>query len=91
MLKRVVFREVNLREAVFAGATLDFVVFEDCDLTGADFRGAQVRNSAIRGCSLEGIAGIASLRGMRMPWPNILDSAPAMATALGLEVELEED
>ncbi len=91
-LRRVRFAGVNLREAAFVSCDLESVVFEDCELAGADFRGASLRNCAIRGCSLEGVVGVESMRGLAMPWPELLDSAGPMAAALGIEVdEPDED
>jgi uncharacterized protein YjbI with pentapeptide repeats len=88
-LQRVVFEGVQLSEASFEGARLQAVTFIDCRLAGADFRGATLKGCAIRGSSLDDIVGIASLRGVRMPWPDVLGSAVAMAAALGIEIEIE--
>ncbi len=86
-LRDVVFERVNLTEASFMGARLEAVVFVDCRLHGTDFRTATVKTCAIRGSSLDGVLGIEALRGLRMPWPDLLDSAGALATALGISVE----
>jgi uncharacterized protein YjbI with pentapeptide repeats len=86
-VQNAVFEQVNLTEASFLGARLEGVEFIDCRLPGADFRDARLTGCAIRGCSLEGIVGIDSLRGVRMPWVDILASAEAMAAALGIAVE----
>jgi uncharacterized protein YjbI with pentapeptide repeats len=86
-LRHVVFEHVNLVEASFMHARLESVAFVDCRLEGADFRHARVSGCAIRGASLDGVLGIESLRGVQMPWSDILASAGAMATALGISVE----
>ncbi|HET8980661.1 MAG TPA: pentapeptide repeat-containing protein [Solirubrobacteraceae bacterium] len=86
-LQRVVFERVNLAEASFQEARLQEVHFVDCRLTGADFRGASLRRCAIRGASLDGVLGVAALRGVRMPWEDIVASAGALAAALGVEVD----
>jgi uncharacterized protein YjbI with pentapeptide repeats len=86
-LQNVVFERVNLAEASFMGARLDGVAFVDCRLMGADFRGAKLKGCEIRGTSLDGVLGIESLRGVRMPWPDVLGSAAALAAALGIAVE----
>ena len=86
-LQRVVFAGVQLSEASFEHTRLDAVQFIDCRLDGADFTGATLTDCAIRGSSLDGIAGIASLRGVRMPWPDVLGSAAALARAFGIEIE----
>jgi uncharacterized protein YjbI with pentapeptide repeats len=86
-LRRVVFDGVQLSEASFERARLDGVQFIDCRLAGADFTGATLTGCAIRGSSLDGVIGISSLRGVRMPWPDVLESAAAMAGTLGIEIE----
>lgn len=86
-LRHVVFERVNLAEASFMHARLESVAFVDCRLQGADFRHARLTGCAIRGASLDGVLGIESLRGVQMPWPDILASAGALATALGISIE----
>ena len=86
-LRGVVFERVNLTEASFMDARLQAVAFIDCRLRGTDFRGATVKACAIRGASLDGVLGVDALRGLRMPWPDLLDSAGALAAALGITVE----
>ncbi len=86
-LHNEVFERVNLAEASFMGARLDGVGFVDCRLIGADFRGAKLSGCEIRGASLDGVIGIESLGGVRMPWPDVLGSAAALAAALGIAVE----
>ena len=86
-LRNVVFERVNLAEASFMHARLEAVAFVDCRLEGADFRHAKVAGCAIRGASLDGVLGVESLRGLRMPWPDVLASAGALAAALGIDVE----
>jgi uncharacterized protein YjbI with pentapeptide repeats len=88
-LQNVVFERVNLAEASFMDARLEAVAFVDCKLEGADFRDATLSSCAISGASLDGVLGVASLRGVRMPWPDVLDSAGALAAALGITIERE--
>jgi uncharacterized protein YjbI with pentapeptide repeats len=88
-LQDVVFERVNLVEATFLEARLDGVEFIDCRLAGADFRRAKVNGCAIRGSSLDGVLGVDSLSGLRMPWNDVLASAAALATALGITVETD--
>jgi uncharacterized protein YjbI with pentapeptide repeats len=85
-VQNAVFERVNLTEASFLNTRLEEVEFTDCRLSGADFRGATLTGCAIRGCSLDGVVGIDSLRGVRMPWVDVLASAAAMADALGIEI-----
>ena len=86
-LHNVVFERVNLAEASFMDARLEAVAFVDCRLPGADFRDARLSSCAIRGASLDGVLGVESLRGVRMPWADVLSSAGALAAALGITIE----
>ena len=85
----MVFERVNLADASFMAARLEGVEFIDCRLTGADFRGAKLKGCAIRGTALDDVLGVESLRGLRMPWGDLLASAGALAAALGIAVEAE--
>jgi uncharacterized protein YjbI with pentapeptide repeats len=86
-LRNVIFERVNLREASFMNARLQGVEFVDCQLEGADFRGVKLSSCAIRGSNLDGILGVESLKGLAMPWPDVLASAAAMAAAVGINIE----
>jgi uncharacterized protein YjbI with pentapeptide repeats len=86
-LHNVVFQRVNLAEASFMDARLEAVAFVDCRLEGADFRDARLSGCAIRGASLDGVLGVESLRGLRMPWADLLSSTGALAAALGITIE----
>ncbi len=86
-LRSVRFERVNLREVSFLNARLELVEFVDCRLSGADFRGAKLRSCAIRGAALDSVLGVDSLRGLQMPWEDVLASAGALATALGIVIE----
>lgn len=86
-IKTAIFERVDLTEASFIGAQLEAVAFIDCRLAGADFRRVKVRDCTISGTSLDGVAGIESLRGVTMSWPDVLESAAALAAALGIRVE----
>jgi uncharacterized protein YjbI with pentapeptide repeats len=89
VIRHAVFEDVNLREASFADTRLVDVAFERCDLAGADFRGVTLEGCAIRGSSLEGVNGIESLRGLSVPWDDLVGSVGALAAGLGIEVERE--
>lgn len=88
-LRRVAFEEVDLTEASFMQAHLEQVAFSKCSLTCVDFRGAKFKDCVIRGSSLDTIIGIDSLAGVTMPWPDLLASAAAMASALGITIETD--
>lgn len=48
------------------------------------------RLCAIRGTALDGVLGIESLRGVRMPWGDVLASTAALAAGLGITIEDDE-
>ncbi len=86
-LRNVVFERVSLAEASFMQALLEDVEFDDCKLAGTDFRGVKLKGCAIRDSTLDGVLGVESLRGVAMPWSDVLASAGAIAAALGITVE----
>jgi uncharacterized protein YjbI with pentapeptide repeats len=92
-LRNVLFERVNLREASFMDARLDSVTFIDCELEPAvttrraDFRGVTLTNSTMRGTALDSVLGVESLRGLTMPWSDVLSSAAALAAAVGINIE----
>jgi hypothetical protein len=71
-------------------AQLAAVEFVDCRLSGADFRGVKTKGCAIRSSSLDGVLGVDSLKGVAMPLADVLASAAALATALGIVVEFDQ-
>ena len=73
-------------EADFYDAHLRSVTFEDCDLSGANLAGATFENSDLRGCDLSGVQGADRLRGVRMPWADVIRSAGELAAGIGIEV-----
>ncbi len=85
-LRDVAFEDCNLSETSFLEARLEHVRFVGCDLTGADFRGARCTGCEIRGASLHGVLGVEALRGVRMPWSDVVASAAALAQALGIQI-----
>ena len=86
-LRSVVFERVDLAEASFMDARLETVAFIDCKLAGADFRGVKLKACVIRGTPLDGILGVDCLKGVVMPWVDVLASAAALAAALGIVIE----
>jgi uncharacterized protein YjbI with pentapeptide repeats len=89
-LQRVVFERVILRDVSFLEATLRSVSFVDCELAGADFRGAKLEACMMSGTTLEGVTGVESLGGLTMAWPDLVASAAALASALGIAAQLDE-
>jgi uncharacterized protein YjbI with pentapeptide repeats len=88
-LERVTFAGCRLAQSDFMGSQLQDVRFERSDLTEEDFRGATLRRCEARGCELSALQGADRLRGLSMPWPEIVANAGVWATALGI-AELED-
>ena len=55
-------------------------------LRGADLTGVRFDGVDLVGCRLDGIRGAQSLRGVRMPWPDVLEHAGLFAVACGVQV-----
>ncbi len=85
-LEDVTFRDCDLTEADFADAHLRRVRFERCRLAGAELRGMRFEGCTIEGCDLQGLQVTGSLRGVTMPWPDIIEAAGVFASALGVAV-----
>lgn len=86
-IRDAVLEGVNLTDTSFMGARLEGVAFIGCTLAGTDFRDARLEGCAIRDASLQDVLGVSALRGVRMPWPDILASAGALADALGIRID----
>jgi uncharacterized protein YjbI with pentapeptide repeats len=86
VLERVAFRDCRLEEADFYGATLRSVSFERCVLVGATLAEATLERCELRGCDLEGLVGVERLAGARMPLPDVIQIAAALAGAAGIEL-----
>jgi uncharacterized protein YjbI with pentapeptide repeats len=89
-LSAVVFEDCNLREADFRAARMEAVAFRRCDLSGADIAGARLGGCSMEGCTLDGLRGVDRLRGVAMPWPDILAAAGVFAGEIGVRL-LEDD
>jgi uncharacterized protein YjbI with pentapeptide repeats len=88
-LSRVVFEDCNLRDADFRQTRMESVAFRRCDLGGADINGARLEGCEMSGCTLDGLRGVDRLRGVAMPWNDILAAAGTFAAELGIRL-LEE-
>jgi uncharacterized protein YjbI with pentapeptide repeats len=88
-LHNVIFERVNLAEASFMEACLESVEFVDCKLAGTDFRRVRLKDCAIRGTPLDGVLGVESLKGLTMPWPDVIASAATLAAGLGIKVDFD--
>ena len=85
-LERVVFRDCRMSECELYEAALEDVLFERCELRGASLDGVRIERVELRGCDLSGVGGVASLRGARIAWDDVVQNAPVFAVGLGLEL-----
>jgi len=89
--EQVTFEDCLLTEADFQEASLHSVRFGDCDLSGVDLTGARFDRCELRGCTLDGLRGAERLRGVAMPWEDIVGAAGTFAAALGVSIIDERD
>ena len=80
------FEDCNLRDADLRSTRMEAVRFERCDLTGADLRGARFEGCEMLGCTLDGLRAVDRLRGVAMPWNDIVAAAGLFAGELGVRV-----
>ena len=85
-LLRVRFESCRLEEADLYSTGLTSVVFSACDLTGVGLAGASFVESEMRGCRLAEVGNPECLRGVRMPWPDVVQAADVLALAVGIEI-----
>jgi uncharacterized protein YjbI with pentapeptide repeats len=84
--ERVLFSDCRLDELDLYGAQLQDVLFERCALREATISGVKSKRVELRGCDLTGLRGAEALRGMRMPWNDVLENAPLFAAVAGVEI-----
>jgi uncharacterized protein YjbI with pentapeptide repeats len=85
-LSRVSFERCRLDEIDFTGATLESVRFTDCVLVKALWADATLTRCEMRGTDISGSGNPERLRGVRMPWMDVLASAGELAAAAGVEI-----
>lgn len=85
-LERVVFRDCRMTECDLYGASLTDVLVDRCELREATFSGARLERVELRECDLAALRGAEALKGVRMPWNDVLANAPLFATTLGVEI-----
>jgi uncharacterized protein YjbI with pentapeptide repeats len=85
-LEIVRFEGCRMEESDLYEAQLDSAAFTDCDLTGVTLTGATFADSEMRGCDLSGARGPERLRGVRMPWTDVIRIAGELAAAVGIEI-----
>jgi uncharacterized protein YjbI with pentapeptide repeats len=84
--ERVVFSDCRLEELDLYGSQLQDVLFERCVLREATISGVTAKRVELRGCDLAGLRGGEALRGVRMPWNDVLQNAPLFAGVVGVEI-----
>jgi hypothetical protein len=60
-------------------------------MTAGDLRGAKLHRCELRGNRLEDLRGVERLRGVVMPWVDIVGAAGLWAQALGIAVLDDEN
>lgn len=85
-LERVRFENCRMDEIDLYKAELSSVVFAGCGLTNASLAKAAFASCEMHECDLDGIGSPEQLRGVGMPWPDIVRSAAVLAAAAGLHV-----
>ncbi len=85
-LRGVVLRGCDLSEATFVDTVMEQVLLEDCVLTSAQLSGLRCRDVQLRGCRLDGVSGVTSLRGARVAEEDALALLPAIARELGITI-----
>jgi uncharacterized protein YjbI with pentapeptide repeats len=85
-LDQVIFERCLLMQVDFQATSLRRVRFVDCDLTEADVSDARFEGCELRGCTIDGMRGAERLRGVAMPWEDIVASVGTFAAAVGVTV-----
>ena len=75
-----------LAESDFYEAVVKAAVFSSCSLAEASLAGVTFEDTELRGCDLTAIGNAERLRGVRMPWADIVQSADVLAAGLGIEI-----
>jgi len=90
-LERVLFEDCSLAGSELQDARLSAVVLVDCDMREIDLAGLRVSAGCeLRGCVLDGARNIAQLRGVQMPYTDVLAAAGTFAHALGIAISSDE-
>jgi len=85
-MDQVVFERCLLMQVDLQETSLRRVRFVDCDLTEADVGDARFEGCELRGCTIDGMRGAERLRGVAMPWEDIVASVGTFAAAVGVTV-----
>ena len=84
--KNVRFVGCDMREAEFHDTQFEAVEWIDCPLMSASFHQSRFVHSQFRRCPMDGIRGLANLRGAAMGVPDMVALAEALAGELGIRV-----
>jgi uncharacterized protein YjbI with pentapeptide repeats len=84
--ERVVFSDCRMEEFDLYGSRLTDVLFERCVLREATISDVTSKRVELRNCDLRGLRGAEALRGMRMPWSDVLENAPLFASVAGVQI-----
>jgi uncharacterized protein YjbI with pentapeptide repeats len=85
-IDRVVFRDCVITESTLEQAQLRDVRFEGCDLTRCSLGQSTHTRVELHGCRLAEVRSLHDLRGVAMPYPDLVDQAVNLAGALGIRV-----
>jgi uncharacterized protein YjbI with pentapeptide repeats len=85
-LAYVRFEGCHMAEADFYEAGIKSTVYSSCSLARASLAGATFIDTELRSCDLTAIGNAERLRGVRMPWVDIVQSADVLAAGLGIEI-----
>jgi uncharacterized protein YjbI with pentapeptide repeats len=85
-LSHVRFEGCQLTEADFYEADVKATAFSGCSLAGASIAAVTFADTELRGCDLTELGNAERLRGVRMPWVDVIQSAGVLATGLGIEI-----
>jgi uncharacterized protein YjbI with pentapeptide repeats len=75
-----------MSECELYGSSLKDVLFERCELREATFSAATIQRVEMRGCDLTAVRGAEALRGVRMPWNDVIENAGLFAAVAGIEI-----
>lgn len=80
------FDSCRMEESDFYEAQLGSVMFTDCKLSGVTLTGATFAASEMRRCDLSSAHSPERLRGVRIPWSDVIGIAGELAAGIGIEV-----
>jgi uncharacterized protein YjbI with pentapeptide repeats len=89
-LEQCVFERCSLVEADFSGGKLTAVSFRDCDLSRAEFHNVRCERVQLERCTVDGLRGVAGLRGAVVGRDQVIPLAMCAFAALGITVADDE-